>query len=240
MFIEADTHCHTVASTHGYSTIMEIATCAAERGLKAVAITDHTPGNTDAPHIWHFHNLKKAIPRKIKGVSIIYGAESSIIDYEGNIDFPENECAALDWIIASIHRDMLKAGTVEQITNTYLKVAENPLVDVIGHPGTLAYPFDYEQCIAKFKECGKLVEINESSIKWKGTADNFRKIAEICKKMECPIVVNSDGHYCELTGEVPLSKKMLEDIDFPERLILNADWDRLRRFINGKRGRELV
>ena len=138
MFIEADTHCHTVASTHGYSTIMEIATCAAERGLKAVAITDHTPGNTDAPHIWHFHNLKKAIPRKIKGVSIIYGAESSIIDYDGNIDFPENECAALDWIIASIHRDMLKAGTVEQITNTYLKVAENPLVDVIGHPGTLA------------------------------------------------------------------------------------------------------
>ncbi len=239
MFIEADMHCHTVASTHGFSTVSEIAACAAEKGMKAVAITDHTPGNTDAPHIWHFHNIKKAVPRKVKGITIVYGAESSIIDYEGGIDFPEKECEALDWIIASIHRDMLPVGTYEQITNTYLKVAENPLVDVIGHPGTVAYPFDYEKCIRKFKECGKLVEINESSILWKGTLDNFRKIAEICKKVECPIVVNSDGHFCELTGEVSQSAKMLEEISFPRSLILNADWDRLKDLINSKRGRGL-
>ena len=122
MKIIADLHTHTVASTHGFSTIKEI--------LSAVAITDHTPASTDGPHVWHFHNLHKAIPREVNGVKIIYGAESSIIDYDGNIDFPHEECAALDWIIASFHKDMLKPASFEEHTNMYLKLAENDDVDV--------------------------------------------------------------------------------------------------------------
>ena len=60
----ADLHTHTVASTHGFSTIKEIVDVAAQKGLSAVAITDHTPASTDGPHVWHFHNLHKAIPRE--------------------------------------------------------------------------------------------------------------------------------------------------------------------------------
>jgi putative hydrolase len=41
MKLEADLHVHTIASGHGYSTIKEIMTAAAEKGLKTVAITDH-------------------------------------------------------------------------------------------------------------------------------------------------------------------------------------------------------
>ena len=39
--IVADLHVHTVSSGHAYSTVMEIVKVAAQKGLKAVAITDH-------------------------------------------------------------------------------------------------------------------------------------------------------------------------------------------------------
>lgn len=237
MLIEADTHTHTVASTHGYSTVLEIANSAAARGLRAVAITDHTPASTDGPHIWHFHNLHKALPRKISGVNIIFGAESSVSDYDGSIDFPHNECAALDWIIASIHRDKLPYASAERVTEMYLRLAENPDIDVIGHCASPLYMFDYEKCLKKFKECGKLVEINESTILWKNARDNYRTIIALCKKYEVPVVVNTDAHFCGIVGDVTESEKLLAEVDFPRRLVLNADWDKLREYIEKRHGR---
>jgi len=38
----ADTHCHTVASSHAYSTILENVAEAKKKDLKYIAITDHT------------------------------------------------------------------------------------------------------------------------------------------------------------------------------------------------------
>lgn len=237
MKIIADTHIHTVASTHGFSTIKEIVDEAAAKGLKAVAITDHTPASTDGPHVWHFHNLHKAIPREINGVKVIYGAESSIIDYDGNIDFPHEECAALDWIIASFHKDMLAPSTYEEHTKMYLKLAENDDIDVIGHCATVVCPFDYEKCLKKFKECGRLVEINESTILWKNTRENYREIIRICKKYEIPVIINTDAHFCTLVGEVSESLALAKELDIPERLVVNADWDRLYSFISDRHGR---
>ena len=229
-------HTHTVASTHAYSTVLENVRYAEKAGLKAVAITDHTPGSTDGPHVWHFHNLKKALPRELFGVTIIFGAESSIIDYDGTIDFPESECKPLDWIIASIHRNQLAKASPEEITKLYLGVAENPYVDMIGHCATTGYEFDYEKCLKKFKECGKIVEINESSIKWKNTSDNYREVIRICKKYEIPVAVNSDAHFCGLVGGTELSFALLEEQDFPEKLIINSNWEKLKEFITARKG----
>lgn len=39
----ADTHSHTLASGHAYSTIKEMAAAAEAKGLKALAITEHAP-----------------------------------------------------------------------------------------------------------------------------------------------------------------------------------------------------
>ena len=237
MFIEADTHTHTIASSHAYSTVLEMAAEAGRKGLKALAITDHTPGSTDGPHIWHFHNLKKALPRELCGAKLIFGAETSIIDFDGTVDFPQNECAALDWIIASVHSDQIKQGTADDYTRLYLNIAENPYVDVIGHCATVRFPFDYEKCIKKFKEYNKLVEINESSIIWKKTADNYKEIIRICKKYEVPVVVNTDAHFCGLVGDVAHSEKLLNEQSFPKELIVNADWDKLKELINSRRGK---
>ena len=237
MLISADMHTHTVASTHGYSTVKEIAEAAAEKGLSAVAITDHTPASTDGPHVWHFHNLHKALPRELCGVKLIFGAEASIIDYKGNIDFPHKECAALDWIIASFHKSSLAPGTFEQNTEMYLGVAENPDVDVIGHCATVDCPFDYEKCLKKFKEYGKLVELNESTILWKNTRSNYLEIMGICKKYEIPVIINTDAHFCGIVGDVTESEKVIEEVGFPGSLIINSDWERLKAYIESRHGK---
>lgn len=237
MLIEADTHMHTVASTHAYSTVLEMASEAQRKGLKAIALTDHTPASQDGPHLWHFHNLHKALPRELLGVKIIFGAEASIINIDGQIDFPDNECKSLDWIIASVHGNPIENGTVSDYTKLYLNAAENPYVDVIGHPATVRIPFDYEKCIRKFKEYGKLVEINESMILWKNGAENYKKIITVCKKLEAQVVVNTDAHFCGLVGDVALSEKMLDELNFPKELVLNSNWDKLKDFINNKRGK---
>jgi len=53
-----DLHMHTVASTHAYSTLHDYIAIAKSKGLKLFAITDHGPDMADAPHYWHFVNMR--------------------------------------------------------------------------------------------------------------------------------------------------------------------------------------
>ena len=51
MKIEIDTHSHTLASGHAYNTIREMAQAASEKGLKALAITEHAPKMLGSSHL---------------------------------------------------------------------------------------------------------------------------------------------------------------------------------------------
>lgn len=62
-----DLHMHTVASTHAYSTLSDYIAEAKRKGIKLFAITDHGPDMEDAPHHWHFINMR-IWPRLVDGV----------------------------------------------------------------------------------------------------------------------------------------------------------------------------
>lgn len=51
MNIVVDTHTHTLASGHAYSTIIENALSAQNKGLKLLCTTDHAPEMPGAPTI---------------------------------------------------------------------------------------------------------------------------------------------------------------------------------------------
>lgn len=237
MLIEVDTHCHSVASTHAYSTVRELAQSAKETGLKGFALTDHAPASPDSPHIWHFHNLK-SLPDEILGVKLLKGVEANIIDTEGNLDMDSKELEKLDWVIASFHAPVVPNGTYEEFTQAYINIAKNNrLVDVIGHCTTDYFKFDYEKVIKYWKEYEKLVEINESSIIFKkGSRENTYTLLKLCKKYEVPIVVNTDCHYCELIGRVPEAEKIIEEVGFPKDLIINRKIENVLDYIKRKRG----
>ena len=50
--IIADLHTHTLASSHAFNTVTEMARAAREMGYRALAITDHAPAMPDSPHIF--------------------------------------------------------------------------------------------------------------------------------------------------------------------------------------------
>ena len=80
-----DLHMHTVASTHAYSTLHDYIAEAKRKGIKLFAITDHGPDMADAPHYWHFVNMR-IWPRVVDGVGILRGIESNIKNIAGEID----------------------------------------------------------------------------------------------------------------------------------------------------------
>lgn len=234
--IRADMHTHTVASTHGYSTIDENAAAAKAAGLDLLAITDHGPASPDSPHIWHFHNYK-VLPREIGGVKMLYGVEANIIDENGTMDMDAKELSFCEWVIASYHTACVQfERSPELVSQGYRKICENPLVDMIGHPTTAMFPFEHEPVLKLFKEAGKLVELNESSLKWKsGALENAKIVYALCKKYEIPIVLNTDSHYAGLIGKTPIAAQLLHDLDFPRHLIVNLDADRLMDMVRRKR-----
>jgi putative hydrolase len=236
MLLKGDLHTHTVASTHAYSTVSENCLWAARYGLKIIAMTDHAPAMPDSPHIWHFGNLK-CLPREIEGVTLLKGAEADILE-DGGLDLDDKMLSQLEWVVASMHRyeGCLVPSTAEKHTEIYLKIAQNPHVDVIGHCTTAFFPFDTEKCLKAFKEYGKLVEINESSIvNKKGSRENSVEVLKLCKKYRIPVTIDSDAHFCQLVGQAPNALQMVEELDFPQELVINSDEGLMREFIRNRR-----
>lgn len=234
--IQADLHTHTIASTHAYSTITENCAYAAEIGLRAIAMTDHGMASPDSPHKWHFDNLS-ILPRTIKGVYVIRGVEANIVDDDSGIDIDVSTLESLEWVAASFHSQTFIPGNERKNTETYLKLCENQYIDMFAHPTTTKFPFDMEVCIKKFKEYGKLVELNESSIiSGKSPISICAEMLRLCKKYELPVVVNTDSHYCELIGHTDTASELIDALGFPYELVFNADWDRVREHIINKHG----
>ena len=69
-----------------------------------------------------------------------------------------------------------------------------------------------------------------------GAHYNCREIARCCAKYQVPVVVSSDAHFCMDVGNVAASVAMLEEIGFPEELVLNADYDRFLEVVRKKTG----
>lgn len=134
-----DIHTHAVASGHAYSTVDENLRWAAEQGLQLVALTDHAPAMKDTTCHAYFANLH-VLPEMLHGVRLLKGIELNILDFDGTIDMDEAVLQRLDLAIASLHMPCIKPGTKKENTQAFLKVMENPYVDIIGHPGDPQLP----------------------------------------------------------------------------------------------------
>jgi len=219
-----DVHTHTIASGHAYSTIMENAKAASEKGIKVLGTTEHGIMMPQSPHIWYFHNYK-VLPRELYGVTMLYGTEANIIDYDGNLDMDDITLDKMDIVIGSIHDNIYKTGSIEENTKAFINVIESGKVDIIGHLGNPDVPVDFEKIVKCAKDNDVLIEINNSSFTTSriGSNGNCTEIAVLCKKYNSKLIINSDAHFCTLIGEFTEAIKMLESIDFPEELIINKE-----------------
>lgn len=219
-----DVHTHTIVSGHAYSTLMENAKAASEKGIKVLGTTEHGCTMPHAPHIWYFNNYK-VLPREMYGVTMLYGVEANIIDYNGKLDMDDETLEKLDIVIGSIHDEVYKIGTIEENTSAFINVIKSGKVDIIGHLGNPRIPVNFEEIVKCAKQYNVLIEINNSSFTTSriGSLGNCTRIAELCKKHGNMIIINSDAHFCTKIGEFTEAIKMLESINFPEDKIINSD-----------------
>ena len=238
MTIKVDMHTHTVASAHAYSTVLENMTAAKKAGLEAIGMSDHAGGIEDSPHRWHFYNMR-LLPREIEGVFLLRGIELNILR-NGETDYPLKYRESIDYTIASLHSQIFLTEDADETSAIYLKIAKDPLVDIIGHCGEYRFGFDHRKVICEFAQTGKIVEMNNHAFRThEENAKNFRDIAKMCMKYDVPIVVNSDAHFCLSVGKVDEILQMLDEIQFPEELILNTSLSKIEAYF-GAKGRRLI
>ncbi|MCR4431558.1 MAG: phosphatase [Tepidanaerobacteraceae bacterium] len=240
MILEVDTHCHTVASGHAYSTVAENAHEAARKGLKMIAITDHGPGLPGGPHFYHFGNIK-VLPRRIEGVYILRGIEANIMDVDGNLDLQETYLKNLDIVLAGFHTLCFTSGSVEENTMAAINAMKNPYVDVLVHPGNPEFPINIDKVVQAAIEYNVLIEINNSSftVSRRGSEENCLLIAKKAAVLGAKICVGSDAHICYDVGNSDKALKIIEEAAIPEENVLNTSAEKVIDFLKSK-GREFV
>lgn len=231
-----DTHTHTIASGHAYSTIHDYLKVAKEKGIELIAFTDHGPAMPGGPNIFHIGN-QRVIPREIDGIEILRGVEANIIDYNGNIDIEERYLKRLDLVIASLHDVCIEPGNIEENTNALIKAMKNKYVDIIAHPGNPRFPIDIEKFVKAAKENNILIEINNSSFTnpgRSGSKENCIEIAMRAKEFGVKVVAGSDAHISFDLGNFDKVIEVFEIVEMPEELIMNTSKEKIKKHLIDK------
>ena len=244
-----DVHTHTLYSRHAYSTVEENVHMASERAIELLGITDHFSDmlyeTRDIRNYQHFTNMH-SWPRTWCGVKLLHGCEADIVDLKGHlygwdttythntvgtpiksVTLQDNVFRNCDYVIASIHgKSFVSDASLADTTKMYIHALENPKVLILGHPGRAGVSFDISAVLSAARDLHKLIEINEHSFSDYFNAYSFcYKIAEGCAEMEVPIAVNSDAHISYDIGRFHLVSKLLDEIEFPPRLIATRSAD---------------
>ncbi|WED24182.1 phosphatase [Vibrio sp. JC009] len=223
MKFEVDTHTHTLASGHAYSTIIENAKAAKENGLKMFCTTDHADSMPGAPYYWFFLN-QRVLPRFISDIAVIRGIESNILNVDGEVDIHPAAVDCLDWALASFHEPVFQPQNKAAHTKTLINVIKSGRVDALGHLGNPKFDFDFEEVFGHAKEHNVAIEINTSSLKGHsrvGSVERCYAIAEEVKKQGGYITTGSDAHFCDAIGQLELASDLLEKVGMPTDKIIS-------------------
>lgn len=237
MKLVLDTHSHTIAGGHAYSTVMEMAKVASDKGLELICITEHGPAMPGGPHEYYFGNLR-VIPDVIYGVQILKGIEANIMGYSGKLDISEKYLERMDVVIASLHEICYPGGDIEENTEALVNAIQNPYVDIIAHPGNPKYPIIQEEVVKAAQKHGKILEINNGTFlgSRKGSYENCLNIARLAKRYGVMLSIGSDAHIAFDIGRFDKAYEIIMEAEVPEELIVNTSVEKfkkcLRKFKN--------
>ncbi len=233
MVIIADMHTHTVASGHAYSTVNELARAARDKGLKALALTDHGPALPGGPHLYHFGAMR-FIPPWIDGVRILRGVEANITGPEGTLDLPEQYLRKLDFVMAGLHENCgFDNQGIDRNTEAVLQAMANPRIKAISHSGNPEFPVRREELARGALETGTALEINNASfgLSRTGSRTNCELLAGLLARSGAPVIVGSDAHIAQGVGEFDEAIAVLKKAGVRPEQVVNSSLDRLLDFL---------
>ncbi len=200
------------------------------------AITDHGPAMPGGPHFYHFGNLR-VLPPEIGGVRILKGVEANIINDKGDLDLDRYYLERLDVVLAGFHARCFGSSVREDCTRALLNAMENPLVDIIVHPGNPEFPLDYEAVVRKAAEKGIPLEINNSSFcgSRRGSSANCSNIARMIAAYGGPVVIGSDAHFAEDVGRFDYAVETVIVAGIREEQVLNTSVEKVLNYLSRKK-----
>lgn len=230
-----DVHTHTMVSGHAYSTLQENIRAGQEKGLELMAVTEHAPAMPGSTHAFYFQNFK-VIPRQYGEMELLMGVELNILDKDGNVDMEKRFLKQMDIAIASLHTPCFKSGNMKYNTKACINAMKNPFVNILGHPDDFRFPIDIKAMVEAAKEYGVLIEMNNASLDPKGFRKNTREIdmeiLEVCREYQAPVIMGSDAHMDIDVGNHGYVQQLLEEVQFPEELVVNRSAAELKKYVN--------
>ena len=228
-----DFHSHSLFSTCGLHTIVEMLTYAKSKGLQALAITDHgraQDGHTAGPF---FDRLKDPVP----GIRLLKGQESNVVSDDGDIDFPVKFLKFTDVVLLGLHPNLDKMPRKTDYTDMLIKaLRKNPYVDILTHLNDTAYPVDFDRVISVARELAIAVEFNNSKVLYSRVpSETTARLIDSCKRLGCRAVISSDAHAVHEIGLDDSIRPLLEAAGFPLDLIVNDNAKRAFDFIEERR-----
>jgi DNA polymerase (family 10) len=195
--IRGDLHCHSTW-TDGLATIAEMAEAAKARGLKYLAITDHSKRVTmvhglDATQLRRQWAEIDKLNEQLHGITLLKGVEVDILE-RGGLDLDDDVLAEADWVVASIHYGQNQSR--DQITRRVLGALENPYVCVFAHPtGRMLtqrkpYEIDLDAVMRAARDHGKMLELNAHPLR----LDLDDVACAAAKNLGIPVVISTDAH----------------------------------------------
>lgn len=197
--LRGDLHTHSTWSSDGHNTIEEMALAAKARGYAYLAVTDHSHYLREARFEQQLEEIEALRP-KLGRFRLLRGIEVNI-RADGSLDVADEDMAACDWVVASLH-----SAFDSSPTERLLAAMENPHVDCIGHPTARKInrrpgaDIDLDRVVAKAVETGTALEINSQADRL-----DLRDVhARAAGEAGVPIVISSDAHRVEALGNVEL------------------------------------
>jgi DNA polymerase (family X) len=196
--IQSDLHSHSTWSD-GSASILQMAEGAIARGLKVLAITDHSGGLGVASGLT-VDRLKKqreeirAVQAKLGDRILLLQGSEVEIHADGSLDFPDEVLAELDVVVASLHTSLRQPR--QQITERLVRAIRTPHVDIIGHPSGRLLPnregadLDWAAVFSAAKEAGVALEIDAHPSRLDLDEVNVRQAV----KEGIPLSIDTDAH----------------------------------------------
>jgi len=196
--VRGDLHMHSTW-TDGLATIEEMADAAKKRGLKYVAITDHSKrvamaGGLDASALRRQWAEIDALNERLSGFRVLKGVEVDILE-RGGLDLDDDVLSEADWVVASVHYGQNQSR--DRITRRVVEALENPYVCAIAHPtGRLLnrrkpYEIDLDAVLKAARDCGKMMELNAHPMR----LDLDDVACAAAKNHGVPVVISTDAHH---------------------------------------------
>lgn len=237
--MQGDLHMHTTA-TDGTASIREMAEAAKARGLKYIAITDHSKRVTmanglDADRLRaHWREIEK-VRSQVSGIEILCGIECDILE-DATMDLPDDVLSEADWVIAVLHYGLKQPG--EQINKRLMTAIQNPYVSVIGHPSGRVVnkrpgaDINFDDIFKAAADHGVMMEINAS----RSRLDLDDVHAAAAKDHGIPIVISTDAHSVNGFDEMQFGVFQARRAGLEAKDVANAQsWEQFRKRL--RRGR---